>query len=164
MKEPPGAARSPAVSFCTPVSSQASTPLSKDAASPFPADDVVKPRRPAPIRLAPVIAAAPAPASVVKACLNYWWRPSRKALKADVVEATPMDVLHVGNSFSKDFVGARDAGMRAVLLDRFGRENHGDELSAEGARWREAGAPVVRDLSDVLEHVARSDFALGCSG
>ena len=72
------------------------------------------------------------------------------------------DVLHVGNSFSKDFVGARDAGMRAVLLDRFGRENHGDELSAEGARWREAGAPVVRDLSDVLEHVARSDFALGC--
>ena len=73
-----------------------------------------------------------------------------------------MDVLHVGNSFSKDFVGARDAGMRAVLLDRFGRENHGDELSAEGARWREAGAPVVHDLSDVLEHVARSDFALGC--
>ena len=72
------------------------------------------------------------------------------------------DVLHVGNSFSKDFVGARDAGMRAVLLDRFGRENHGDELSAEGTRWREAGAPVVRDLSDVLEHVARSDFALGC--
>ena len=57
---------------------------------------------------------------------------------------------------------ARDAGMRAVLLDRFGRENHGDELSAEGARWREAGAPVVHDLSDVLEHVARSDFALGC--
>ena len=52
--------------------------------------------------------------------------------------------------------------MRAVLLDRFGRENHGDELSAEGARWREAGAPVVQDLSDVLEHVARSDFALGC--
>ncbi len=39
------AARSPAVSYCTPVSSQASTPLSRDAASPFPADDVVKPRR-----------------------------------------------------------------------------------------------------------------------
>ncbi len=78
------------MSYCTPVSSQASTPLSRDAASPFPADDVVKPRRPAPIRLAPVIAAAPAPASVVKACLNYWWRPSaRKALKADQVEATP---------------------------------------------------------------------------
>ena len=29
--------------------------------------------------------------------------------------------------------------------------------------WREAGAAVVHDLSDVLEHVARSDFALGCS-
>ena len=74
-----------------------------------------------------------------------------------------MDVLHVGNSFSKDFVGARDAGMRAVLLDRFGREDHGDEFSKEGARWREDGAAVVHDLSDVLEHVARSDFALGCS-
>ena len=73
-----------------------------------------------------------------------------------------MDVLHVGNSFSKDFVGARDAGMRAVLLDRFGREDHGDEVSKEGARWREDGAAVVHDLSDVLEHVARSDFALGC--
>ena len=68
----------------------------------------------------------------------------------------------VGNSFSNDFVGARDAGMRAVLLDRFGRENHGDELSAEGRRWRAAGAAVVHDLSDVLEHVARSDVALGC--
>ena len=45
---------------------------------------------------------------------------------------------------------------------RFGRENHGDELSAEGARWREAGASVVQDLSDVLGHVARSDFSLGC--
>ena len=80
------AARSPADSFCTPDTSIASTPLSRDAASPFPADDVVKPRRPAP-----------------------------------------------------------------------------NELSAEGARWREAGASVVQDLSDVLEHVARSDFALGCS-
>ena len=39
---------------------------------------------------------------------------------------------------------------------------HGDELSAEGARWREAGASVVQDLSDVLGHVARSDFSLGC--
>ena len=71
------------------------------------------------------------------------------------------DVLHVGNSFSKDFVGARDAGMRAVLLDRFGRDAP-DEESIEGRRWREAGASVVHDLSDVLEHVARSDFALGC--
>ena len=74
-----------------------------------------------------------------------------------------MDVLHVGNSFSKDFVGARDAGMRAVLLDRFGRDAP-DEESSEGKEWRAAGAAVVHDLSDVLEHVARSDFALGCSG
>ena len=36
-------------------------------------------------------------------------------------------------------------------------------IGLEGARWREAGASFVQDLSDVLEHVARSDFALGCS-
>ena len=64
-------------------------------------------------------------------------------------------------STASDFVGARDAGMRAVLLDRFGRDAP-DEESSEGKEWREAGAAVVHDLSDVLEHVARSDFALGC--
>ena len=81
---------------------------------------------------------------------------------ADTAPIEFMDVLHVGNSFSKDFVGARDAGMRAVLLDRFGRDEP-DEESSEGKEWRAAGAAVVHDLSDVLEHVARSDFALGCS-
>ena len=50
----------------------------------------------------------------------------------------------------------------AAVVDRFGREDHGDEFSKEGARWREDGASVVHDLSDVLEPVARSDFALGC--
>ena len=80
---------------------------------------------------------------------------------ADTAPIEFMDVLHVGNSFSKDFVGARDAGMRAVLLDRFGRDTP-DEESSEGKEWRAAGAAVVHDLSDVLEHVARSDFALGC--
>ena len=80
---------------------------------------------------------------------------------ADTAPIAFMDVLHVGNSFSKDFVGARDAGMRAVLLDRFGRDAP-DEESSEGKQWREAGAAVVHDLSDVLEHVARSDVALGC--
>ena len=35
-------------------------------------------------------------------------------------------------------------------------------MTSSSARWREAGASVVQDLSDVLEHVARSDFALGC--
>ena len=50
--------------------------------------------------------------------------------------------------------------------ERRARENKpsaDNELSAEGARWREGGASVVQDLSDVLEHVARSDFSLGCS-
>ena len=63
----------------------------------------------------------------------------------------PEDVLHVGNSFSKDFVGAKDFGMRAVLLDRFG--------GSEGDDWRSRGAPVVRDLTEMLEHVARR---VGC--
>ena len=87
---------------------------------------------------------------------------ARHSYGADTAPIGFSDVLHVGNSFSKDFVGARDAGMRAVL-STVRPQNHGDEESIGGGRrWREAGAAVVHDLSDVLEHVARGDFALGC--
>ena len=62
------------------------------------------------------------------------------------------ELLHVGNSFSKDFAGATAFGAHAVLLDRFGRDGGDDDLSPEGKRWRDRGAPVLCDLLDVLEH------------
>lgn len=77
---------------------------------------------------------------------------------ADAIQAG--ELLHVGNSFSKDFAGATAFGAHAVLLDRFGRDG-GDDLSPEGKRWRDRGAPVLCDLLDVLEHAARFDVALG---
>ena len=71
---------------------------------------------------------------------------------ADTAPIGFSDVLHVGNSFSKDFVGARDAGMRVVLLDRFGRAAP-DEESSEGRRWREAGILACRRRCHWRRHV-----------
>ena len=94
-------------------------------------------------------------------------RSARQVMCGGLAPIGPLlDVLNLGTVLEGPLclpLNARDAGMRAVLLDRFGRENHGDELSAEGARWRAAGAAVVRDLSDVLASTSRgNDFALGC--
>ena len=66
----------------------------------------------------------------------------------------PAEVLHIGNHFQKDFEGARQVGMHAVLLDRYGE----DELAEE---WRRRGAPVFKDLLDVVEFLGRSGCHLG---
>ena len=69
----------------------------------------------------------------------------------------PMDpayVLHIGNDFNKDFEGARSYGQHAVLLDRYQE----DDLASE---WRRRGAPVFRDLLDVVEFLGRSNCKLG---
>jgi FMN phosphatase YigB (HAD superfamily) len=59
----------------------------------------------------------------------------------------PSEVLHIGNDYEKDYVGAREAGFHAVLLDRFQ-----DEAANE---WRQNGAPVFSDLIDVVMYAAR---------
>mmetsp|Transcript_87062 Transcript_87062/g.251462 ORF Transcript_87062/g.251462 Transcript_87062/m.251462 type:complete len:311 (-) Transcript_87062:1018-1950(-) len=66
----------------------------------------------------------------------------------------PAHILHIGNDFNKDFEGARQCGMHAVLLDRYDET----ELAAE---WRRRGAPVFQDLLDVVEFLGRSDCQLG---
>lgn len=66
----------------------------------------------------------------------------------------PANVFHIGNDFQKDFQGARRAGMHAALLDRYQET----ELASE---WRRRGAPVFRDLLDVVEFLGRSDCILG---
>jgi REG-2-like HAD superfamily hydrolase len=66
----------------------------------------------------------------------------------------PSNVLHIGNDFIKDFEGARRVGIHGVLLDRYQE----DELANE---WRRRGAPVFRDLLDVVEFVGRSGCVLG---
>ena len=66
----------------------------------------------------------------------------------------PSEVLHIGNDFVKDFEGARRAGMHCVLLDRYGEEE-------KAAEWRRRGAPVLKDLLDVVEFLGRSNCRLG---
>ena len=66
----------------------------------------------------------------------------------------PSEVLHIGNDFHKDFAGARRAGMHAVLLDRYNETERASE-------WKRRGAPVFRDLLDVLEFLGRSNCRLG---
>jgi putative hydrolase of the HAD superfamily len=63
-------------------------------------------------------------------------------------------VLHVGNDYSKDFEGARRAGMHAVLLDRY----HQKELTDE---WKRRGALVFEDLIDIVEFLGRCKTQLG---
>lgn len=66
----------------------------------------------------------------------------------------PCEVLHIGNDFRRDFDGARRAGMHAVLLDRYNEP----ELANE---WKRRGAPVFKDLLDVVEFLGRSNCILG---
>ena len=59
-------------------------------------------------------------------------------------------VLHIGNDFDKDYIGATNAGFQAVLIDRF--------KNGEGEEWAQNGAPVFSDLIDVVEYFAREGF------
>eukprot|EP00934_Nitzschia_sp_Nitz4_P009277 Nitzschia sp. Nitz4//scaffold3_size479765//472300//473097//NITZ4_000197-RA/size479765-processed-gene-1.559-mRNA-1//-1//CDS//3329551049//9267//frame0 len=66
----------------------------------------------------------------------------------------PGHILHIGNSFNIDFEGARGAGMHAVLLDRYNDAELADE-------WRRCGAPVFKDLLDVVELLGYSHCQFG---
>jgi putative hydrolase of the HAD superfamily len=69
-------------------------------------------------------------------------------------DVDPSHILHIGNHFQKDFEGARAAGMHSVLLDRYGENDLANE-------WRRRGAPVFKDLLDVVEFLGRSGCELG---
>ncbi|XP_068657147.1 uncharacterized protein [Aristolochia californica] len=56
--------------------------------------------------------------------------------KAGNVE--PEEALHIGDSMRKDYIPARKAGMRALLLDRF--------KTPDAENWRKSGATVLPDL------------------
>mmetsp|Transcript_30109 Transcript_30109/g.56874 ORF Transcript_30109/g.56874 Transcript_30109/m.56874 type:complete len:350 (-) Transcript_30109:305-1354(-) len=66
----------------------------------------------------------------------------------------PEEVLHIGNDFKKDYIGAKNAGFHAVLLDRYDEK----ELAKS---WRQKGAPVFKDLVDVVEYLGHERFELG---
>jgi HAD superfamily hydrolase (TIGR01509 family) len=55
--------------------------------------------------------------------------------------ADPQDALHVGDLYHVDVVGARAAGLRAVLLD-------------DGGRYPEADCPRIASLAELADHLA----------
>lgn len=72
----------------------------------------------------------------------------------DVAPLRPEEVLHIGNDYTKDYLGAKEAGFHAALLDRYDEK----ELAHS---WRALGVPVFKDLIDVVEHLGREQFELG---
>lgn len=56
-------------------------------------------------------------------------------------DAAVEDVIHIGDSYEKDVLGARAAGIAPILLDRQGKHSPGD-------------VPVVRDLLEAVELMA----------
>ena len=78
------------------------------------------------------------------------WLVKEKRWGEKAAPLIPSEVLHIGNDFDKDFLGAQEAGFQAVLIDRF--------KNGEGDEWARRGAPVYDDLIDVVEHFAREGF------
>lgn len=78
------------------------------------------------------------------------WLVKERRWGADAAPLIPSEVLHIGNDFDKDYIGATDAGFQAVLIDRF--------KNGEGEEWARNGAPVFEDLIDVVEYFAREGF------
>ena len=74
--------------------------------------------------------------------------------RSDIKQLMPEEVLHIGNDYQKDYVGATSAGFHAVLLDRY------DEKEVAKS-WRVGGAPVFKDLIDVVEWLGREQYELG---
>jgi putative hydrolase of the HAD superfamily len=76
---------------------------------------------------------------------------------SDLIDASPLkpeEVLHIGNDYNKDYIGATEAGFHALLLDRFNEKDLANS-------WREGGARVFKDLIDVVEYLSREQFELG---
>ncbi len=63
------------------------------------------------------------------------------ALACEGMGAAPGEILHVGDRIREDYDGAREAGMAALWLDRFG---HGAEAAS-----RVEPSHVIRSLSEV---------------
>jgi putative hydrolase of the HAD superfamily len=65
-----------------------------------------------------------------------------------LVAVPPKRALHVGDSFAQDVLGARAAGVAAVLLSRSGAG--GEAAWEQAAAARESGVAVIRSLAELL--------------
>jgi len=77
-----------------------------------------------------------------------------ETLKLPPPPLKPEEVMHIGNDFTKDYIGAKNAGFHAVLLDRYNEKALADS-------WKQHGAAVFKDLIDVVEYLGHEQFELG---
>ena len=82
-------------------------------------------------------------------------KPQKKIFEAAVNAAEPCLLVKEKRwgkkaDFDKDFLGAKNFGFQAVLIDRF--------KNGEGDEWARRGAAVYDDLIDVVEYFAREGF------
>jgi HAD superfamily hydrolase (TIGR01509 family) len=88
--------------------------------------------------------------AIVTSAIVGWEKPDVRTFQAalDPLGVDPSDALHIGDQPRSDVAGALATGMRAVLLDRYGRHDPAD-----------VGVPVVRDLGALVDLVLGGDEA-----
>jgi putative hydrolase of the HAD superfamily len=81
---------------------------------------------------------------IVTSALVGWEKPDIRTFQAafEPLRIEPAAALHIGDQPRSDVVGARAAGMRAALIDRYARL---DPANHE--------VPVVQDFAGLLAHV-----------
>jgi HAD superfamily hydrolase (TIGR01549 family) len=89
--------------------------------------------------------------SIVTSAIVGWEKPDVRTFRAalDPLGVAPGEALHIGDQPRSDIAGALATGMRAALIDRYGRH---DPI---GAR-----VPVFRDLAGFVDDVISGTAAL----
>lgn len=64
----------------------------------------------------------------------------------------PEQVLHIGDSISKDYLPAKTIGMHAILLDRF--------KTSDAEKWKKSGELVLSDLEATKAWLTGGDSEL----
>jgi len=82
---------------------------------------------------------------IVTSALVGWEKPDVRTYRAalDPLGIEAAAALHIGDQPRSDVVGALATGMKAALIDRYGRHDQANH-----------DVPVLRDFSELLRHVA----------
>jgi FMN phosphatase YigB (HAD superfamily) len=85
---------------------------------------------------------------IVTSAIVGWEKPDVRTFRAalDPLEIDPADALHIGDQPRSDVQGALDTGMRAALIDRYGRHDP-----------KVVGVPVLRSLEELVDYVLEAN-------
>ena len=90
--------------------------------------------------------------AIVTSAIVGWEKPDIRTFRAALAPlgVEPADALHIGDQPRSDVAGALASGMRAALIDRYGRHDGNAK-----------GVPVVRDLASLVDLVLAHGAARG---